>query len=124
MTRPAFAEDGWWIALLWAADEEGVIEVREVAPQSGPPPGPPLVSLGPAFTGALSGLLGQEDGRQTLRLRLPPAVDETRAWERPLLVQLAVKWDPVRAAAMTPNDLAREVLRAFRAAILAAGRPG
>ena len=124
MAPPGSTEEGWWLAVLWAADEEGILDAREVAPPSGPPPDPPLLVLGPAFTGALSGLVAQEGGRQALRLRLPPPADESRPWERPLLLQLAVKWEPLRAATMTTNQLAREALRAFGQALLAAGRPG
>ncbi|MBA2255112.1 MAG: hypothetical protein H0W07_08370, partial [Chloroflexi bacterium] len=90
----------------------------------GPPPTPPLLVLGPAFAGALSGFIAQEDGRQLIRFRLPPAPDERRPWERPLLVWLAVKWDAVRASVMRPNELAREVLRAFKRAIEASASPG
>jgi hypothetical protein len=80
--------------------------------------------LGPAFAGALSGLIAQEDGRQMIRFRLPPAPNEARPWERPLLVWLAVKWDPIRASVMRPNELAREVLRAFARAVESAAHPG
>ncbi len=124
MTPPGTTDDGWWLALLWAADDDGVLDTREIAPIAGPPPGPPLLTLGPLFTGALSGLVSEENGRQALRLRLPPAADETRPWERPLVLQMAVKWEPIRAASMTANELAREALRAFRHAIVSAGRPG
>lgn len=123
MTAPGTTEDGWWVALLWAADDEGVLDTREIAPLAGPPPGPPLMTLGPLFTGALSGLVSQENERQALRLRLPPAVDENRPWERPLILQMAVKWEPLRAATMTPNQLAREALRAFGRAIVSTARP-
>jgi hypothetical protein len=122
MAAPSATEDGWWLALLWAADDEGILDAREVAPRAGPPPGPPLLTIGPALTGALSGLVAQEGGRQALRLRLPPADDEARAWERPLLLQLAIKWEPLRAATMSANELGREALRAFGRALLAAGQ--
>jgi hypothetical protein len=122
MTAPSTTEDGWWVAMLWAADDEGVLDAREIAPTAGPPPGPPLMTLGPLFTGALSGLVAQENGRQALRLRLPPAADENKPWERPLVVQMAVKWEPLRAATMTTNELAREALRAFGRAIVSTGR--
>ena len=124
MSAPATTDDGWWVAIAWASDEEGVLDTREVAPAAGPPPGPPLMTLGPLISGALSGLVAQENGRQALRLRLPPAADESRPWERPLMLQMAVKWEPLRAATMTANELAREALRAFGRAIVSAGRPG
>jgi hypothetical protein len=124
MSAPSVMDDGWWLAHLWAADADGIVDALAVAPVAGPPPTPPLLILGPAFAGALSGLLAQEDGRQLIRFRLPPAPDERRPWERPLLVWLAVKWDVVRASVMRPNELAREVLRAFSRAIEAASKPG
>lgn len=122
MSRPSVLEDGWWLARMWAFDDEGVLDLRSVAPLAGPPPTPPLLVLGPAFAGAVSGLVAQEDGRQLIRLKLPPAPDESRPWERPLIVWLAVTWDPVRAAVMTANELAREALVALGRALLAAGR--
>ncbi|CAN5603903.1 hypothetical protein BH20CHL6_BH20CHL6_12700 [soil metagenome] len=124
MSPPTATDDGWWLALLWAHEGGRVVDALDIVPAAGPPPGQPLLTLGPAFAGALAGLVAQEDGRQALRLRLQPAADESRPWERPLVLQLAVKWDAVRGLAMRPNELAREVLRAFGHAIQAAGRPG
>jgi len=124
MSAPSVMHDGWWLATLWATDEAGLVDALAVAPAAGPPPTPPLLVLGPAFAGALSGFIAQEDGRQLIRFRLPPAPDERRPWERPLLVWLAVKWDAVRASVMRPNELAREVLRAFKRAIEASASPG
>lgn len=123
MSPPTETDDGWWLAVVWAGDSEGIVNARSIAPQTGPPPDPPLGLIGPAFAGALSGLIAQEDGRQLVRLRLPPAADESRPWERPLIVQLAIKWEPVRQLTMTRNQLAREALRAFGSAIVACGRP-
>jgi hypothetical protein len=123
MSPPSVMDDGWWLAHLWAEDDEGVVPASLVAPLGGPPPGPPLAVLGPALAGALAGLLGQEDGRQLIRLRMPPPEDEARPWERPLMLWVAVAWDPVRATTMRRNELARELLRAFRSAVLAAGSP-
>jgi hypothetical protein len=124
MSAPSVMDDGWWLVNLWATDGDGLVEALAVAPAAGPPPTPPLLVLGPAFAGALSGLIAQEDGRQLVRFRLPPAADERRPWERPLLVWLALKWDPVRASVMRHNELAREVLRAFARAVEASARPG
>jgi hypothetical protein len=93
------------------------------APASGPRPGAPLHTIGPSLAGALAGLLGQADGRQLIRLRMPPAEDETRPWERPMILWAAVTWDPVRASTMQTNELARELLRAFASALEAAGSP-
>jgi hypothetical protein len=124
MAQPTTTEDGWWLAVLWAADETGVLSATEIAPRAGPPPGPPLLTFGPLFTGALSGLVAEESGRQAVRLRLPSPRDDAHPWDRPLVLQVALKWDPIRAATMTGNELAREALRAFGQAILATGRPG
>lgn len=123
MSVPSVMDDGWWLAHLWAEDEDGLIEARAIAPPAGPPPGAPLEVLGPALAGALSGLLAQAGGRALIRLRMPPAQDESRPWDRPLLLWVAVAWDPVREAVMRPNELARELVRAFRAALVAAGAP-
>ena len=123
MAQPSTTDDGWWICVMWAADDGEVVSAIDVAPRSGPPPGPPLLTLGPALTGALSGLIAQEGDRQALRLRLPPAQDEGRPWDRALMLQVALKWEPFRSATMTANEQAREVLRAFASAISAAGHP-
>jgi len=89
-----------------------------------PPPVPPLQVIGPTLSGALMGLLDQEDGRQLIRLRMPPAEDEAQLWRRPLLILVAVRWDPLRASTMRTNKLAAELMRAFRNAVDAAGAPG
>jgi hypothetical protein len=123
MTPPSTTEDGWWLTTVWAEDGDGVIEARAVAPVAGPPPGAPLQTLGPTFAGAMSGLVDQENGRQLVRLRMPAAEDELRPWERPLIMWVAVRWDPVRTATLRPNELARELLRAFARAVESAGKP-
>lgn len=117
-------DDGWWLTHLWVADEGAVVQAIDVAPVGGPPPGTPLGALGPRVAGSLSGLIDQEDGRQLIRLRMPPAADESRPWERPLVCMLAIRWDPVRASVMQRNQLARELLRGFAAAVEGLGRPG
>jgi hypothetical protein len=124
MLRPSVLDDGWWLTTLWVEDDHGVVDARVLAPLAGPPPVPPLQVIGPTLSSALMGLLDQEDGRQLIRLRMPPAEDETVPWRRPLLVLAAVRWDPVRASTMTTNQLAGELMRAFRAAVDAAGAPG
>lgn len=124
MTQPSTMDDGWWLCHLWLADEGGVVQALDVAPLGGPPPGTPVQAIGPRLAGALSGLIAEEDGRQLIRLRMPAAADESRPWARPLLCMLAVKWDPVRASVMRPNELARELLRGFAAAVEGVGRPG
>ena len=45
------APDGWWLTVLWVADDDGVVSFRDVAPTGGPPPDPPLARLGPALSG-------------------------------------------------------------------------
>lgn len=124
MTKPSVMDDGWWLAHLWLADDQGVVPARMLAPSAGPPPGAPLDALGPRIGGALQGLIAEEDGRQMLRLRMPPAPDEARPWERPVVCMLAVKFDPVRALSLQHNELAREILRGFAAACEAVSRPG
>jgi len=124
MTAPSETDDGWWLGVLFAHDADGILGVSDVAPLAGPPPGMPLQVMGPVFAGALSGLLLEEAGRQQIRLALPPAADESRPWDRPLLLRLAVRWEPMRAATMSRNELAHEVLVAFRRSVEAAGRPG
>jgi hypothetical protein len=122
MDRPTEIE-GWWLTVLWVADDEGLVSCREMAPAGGPPPQPPHARLGPLISGGLAGFILEEDGRQQLRLRLPvPPMDDEEQWSAPLLVQLAVRWEPARAAALAPNRLADIALAAFRRAVEAAGR--
>ena len=123
MGNPSVMDDGWWLTHLWVADDRGIVEATDVAPVAGPPPGTPLDALGPRLAGALSGLIDQEGGRQLIRLRMPPAADESRPWQRPLLCMLAIRWDPVRASVMTRNELAHELLVGFASAVEALGRP-
>ena len=124
MTRPSDAPDGWWLTLLWVADEEGVVSFRDVAPTAGPPPDPPLSRLGPALAGAMSGLILEDAGRLQLRVgALVPPDDQTRPWRAPLAVRAAFRFEPARAAAMRPNDLAETVLAAFRRSVEGLHRP-
>ncbi len=115
LTRPSVTDD-WWLTHVWVADDDGVVEATELAPTAGPRPGAPLDYLGPNMAGALAGLIAQEGDRQMLRLRMPPAEDESRPWQRARVCMLAVKFDPLRAAVMTEEELARELLRGFAAA--------
>lgn len=124
MSKPSIMDDGWWLTNLWVEDADGVVPAAMVAPGSGAPPGAPLQVIGPTFAGALMGLLAQEDGRQLIRLRMPPPDDEARPWDRPLMLWVAVSWDPIRASTMRDNQLAGELMRAFRQAVDAAGAPG
>ena len=114
MTAPSVTDDGWWLAHLWVADARGVVDALELAPVAGPPPGTPIAAMGPRLAGALSGMIAEEDGRQLIRLRMPPAADESRPWQRPMLVMLAIRWDPVRASVMSRNQLAHELIVGIR----------
>jgi hypothetical protein len=124
MTAPSSTDDGWWLAHLWVADDGGIVDALDLAPAAGPPPGTPIAAMGPRLAGALSGLIAEEDGRQLIRLRMPAAADEARPWERPMLVMLAIRWDPVRASIMSRNQLAHELIVGFASAVEALARPG
>jgi hypothetical protein len=123
MTSPSVTDDGWWLAHLWIADDAGVVDALDLAPVAGPPPGTPIGAMGPRLAGALSGLIAEEDGRQLIRLRMPAAADESRPWQRPMLVMLAIRWDPVRASVMSRNQLAHELIVGFASAVEALSRP-
>ena len=115
MSRPSDAPDGWWLAILWVADADGVVSFRDVAPDAGPPPDPPLARLGPAVAGALSGLILEDDGRLQLRLgRSPRPTTRPGRGASPLAVRAAFRFEPARAATMRPNELAETVLAGFR----------
>jgi hypothetical protein len=118
MARPSESPDGWWMALMWVVDDEGVVSFRDVAPAAGPPPDPPLGRLGPALSGALSGLILEDGGRLQLRVGgLVAPDDPERPWRAPLAVRTAFRFEPARAATMRPNELAETVLAAFRRAV-------
>jgi hypothetical protein len=124
MSRPATLDDGWWMTVLWVADAEGVVSFRDLAPHGGPPPGPPLAHLGPALSGALSGLILEDAGRLSIRLaQVAPPEDELQPWRSPLAIRAAFRWEPMRAAAMRPSELAEAVLAAFRRAVEGLARP-
>lgn len=124
MGRPSDAPDGWWLTVVWVTDEVGVVSFRDVAPTAGPPPDPPLARLGPAISGALSGLILEDAGRLQMRLGLiAPPDDATRPWRVPLAIRAAFRFEPARAAAMRPNELAETVLAGFRLAIEGLNRP-
>ena len=124
MSRPTTTDDGWWLAVLWVADDGGVVSMRDLAAAAGPPAEPPLASLGPSLAGALSGLILEEAGRLSIRLAtVVPADDPTRPWRVPAAVRAGFKWEPARAAAMRPNELAEAVLAGFRRAVEGLGRP-
>lgn len=118
MGRPSEAPDGWWLTVLWAADDEGVVSFRDVAPEAGPPPDPPLARLGPAISGVLSGLILEDAGRLQMRLGLiQPPEDPDRPWRTPVAVRAAFRFEPARTATMRPNELADAVLSGFRRAL-------
>jgi len=124
MSRPSNAPDGWWMAVAWVADDDGVVSFRDVAPDAGPPPDPPLARLGPAVSGALSGLILEDAGRLQMRLGLiAPPDDPARPWRTPLAIRAAFRFEPARAATMRPNELAETVLTGFRRAVEGLHRP-
>jgi hypothetical protein len=118
MARPSIGPDDWWLSVLWVRDETGIISFQDAAPAAGPPPEPPLARLGPAFSGGLSGLILEDGGRLAIRLGLlVPPEEADRPWRCPLAIRAGFRWEPARAATMPPNQLASEVLTAFRRAV-------
>jgi hypothetical protein len=123
MSRPATVHDEWWSAMLWVAAADGLATFVELAPAAGPPPEPPLARLGPSLAGGLSGLILEDAGRLQIRLgHVVPPEDPERPWRCPVIVRAAFRWEPARAATMRPNELATEVLTAFRRAMEGLGR--
>ncbi len=124
MTHPTTLDDGWWLAILWVVDADGVVSFRDVGPAAGPPPDPPLARLGPAITGALSGFILEDAGRLSIRLaQVAPPDDPLQPWRSPVAIRLALRWEPARAATMRPNELADTALAAFRRSIEGLARP-
>ena len=124
MSRPSTTDDGWWLALLWIADDDGVVALRDLAPAAGPPADPPLARLGPSLAGSLSGMILEESGRLSIRLAtVVPADDPARPWRVPAAIRAAFKWEPARAATMRENELAETLLSAFRRSIEGLSRP-
>jgi hypothetical protein len=124
MGRPTEGEGGWFLALCWVTDEHGLVMFRDVAPAAGPPPEPPAIRLGPSLAGSLSGLILEEGGRLQFRVATasPPA-DPRRPWDSPLAVLIGIRPEPMRAAAMRPNELAEAVLSGFRRSVEGLSRP-
>lgn len=123
MARPFDAPDGWWATLVWVADDEGVIPFAQLAPSAGPPPDPPLARLGPAVSGSLSGLILEDAGRLGIKLALAAQPeDPTRPWRVAAAMRVAFRFEPARVATMGPNQLAGQVLDAFRVALEGLGR--
>jgi hypothetical protein len=124
MAKPVDGPDDWWLAVLWVADEAGVVSFRDVAPSGGPPPEPPLLRLGPSFAGSLSGLILEENGRLGIRLTpLVPPDDNARPWRCPLAIRTAFRFEPALVATLRPNELAEQVLTGFRRSVEALHRP-
>ncbi|HTC86273.1 MAG TPA: hypothetical protein VK656_06190 [Candidatus Acidoferrum sp.] len=124
MSRPSEADGGWWLAMCWVSDDEGLVSFRDVAPAGGPPPEPPAIRLGPSLAGSLSGLVLEEGGRLQFRVApLSPPADPRRPWDSPLAVLIGIRPEPMRAAAMRPNELAEAVLAGFRRTIEGLSRP-
>ncbi len=124
MSRPVDGPDDWWLGVLWVVDEGGVVSFREMGPTAGPPPEPPLVRLGPAIAGELSGLILEENGRLCVRLTpLYPPEDDAQPWRCPLVLRTAFKFEPALVATLTPNALADRVLAGFARAVETLHRP-
>jgi hypothetical protein len=124
MARPTEAPDGWWLAVVWVVDDAGVVTFRQVAPDAGPPPDPPLARLGPSVSGALSGLILEDGGRLQMRLALiRPPDSPDRPWLAPLALRAAFRFEPARAAAMGPNELAETVLSGICRAVEGLHKP-
>jgi hypothetical protein len=124
MGRPTDGDGGWWVALCWVADAEGLVSYRDVAPLGGPPPEPPAMRLGPSLAGSLSGLVLEDAGRLQFRVAAAiPAADGSGPWDAPMAVLVAIRPEPMRAAAMRPNELAEAVLVAFGRAVEGLARP-
>lgn len=123
MSRPVTADE-WWLAVLWVADEDGIVSFRDVAPVAGPPPEPPLFRLGPTMAGSLSGMILEDAGRLAIRLApFSPPEDDARPWRCPLAIRAGFRWEPALAATMTPNQLASQVLSGFRRSVEGLHRP-
>ena len=124
MSRPSEADGGWWLAMCWVTDDEGLVTFRDVAPAGGPPPEPPAIRLGPSLAGSLSGLVLEEGGRLQFRVApVSPPADPRRPWDAPLAVLIGIRPEPMRAAAMRPNELAEAVLSGFRRTVEGLSRP-
>ena len=114
MARPTEGPDGWWLAILWVADAQSVVSLRALAPAAGPPAEPPLARLGPAVSGALSGLILEDAGRLQMRLAtVVPADDPNRPWRVAAAIRAAFRFEPARVATMQPNEIADTVHGAF-----------
>lgn len=125
MGRPSDLDGGWWVTLVWVADEDGgLVAFRDLGPLAGPPPGPPAARLGPTLAGSLSGMILEEDGRLQFKVApVNPPPEPGRPWDAPVLLLLGIRFEPLRAAAMGPNETADAVLAGFRRSIESLARP-
>src|SRR5256885_8440606 len=104
MSQPTTTDDGWWLALVWVSDDDGVVSFVDLAPAGGPRPEPPLVRRGPAVAGALNRMILEDAGRLCIPLAtVVPADDPTRPLRLPPALPAAVRWETMPAAAMRPN---------------------
>ena len=118
MARPTTLDDGWWLAVLWAHDGDGVVSFEDFAPPAGPPPEPAIARLGRLLAGGLSGLILEEDNRLSIRVGpIVPPGDPARPWQAPVAIRAAFKWEPARAATMRPDEIADTVAAAFARAL-------
>ncbi len=124
MGRPNELDGGWWVTLVWVADEGGLVSFRDIGPTGGPPPGAPAARLGPTLAGSLSGMILEEDDRLQLKLApVTPPAEPGRPWDAPALLLLGIRFEPLRAAAMGASELADAVLAGFRRSVEALARP-
>ena len=101
MSRPTTTDDGWWLTILWVADDAGVVSMRDLASAAGPPPDPPLGPTRAGLAGSLSGLILEDAGRLSIRVAtVVPADDPTRPWQVPAAIRAAFRWEPARAATL------------------------
>ncbi len=125
MAKPSDAPDGWWLAVIWVTDERW----RGQLPRRGAGRRPTARirrSPGSArrVSGALSGMILEDDGRLQMRLGLiAQPDDQTRPWRVPLAIRVAFRFEPARVATMRPNELAETVLTGFVGAIERLNRP-
>ncbi len=110
--------------VLWVEDDSGVPRFRDLAPASGPPPEPPLLRLGPAFAGALSGFSLEDAGRLQIRLApVAPPEDPGRPWLMAAAIRAAFRFEPLRVATMAPDEVTDVVLAGFAQAVASLARP-
>ena len=111
---PDHDHDGWWLAVLWVADDDGVLSFQDLAPTGGPPPEPPLLLLGPTVAGNLSGMILEENNRLSVRLGpIVPPDDPARPWRVPAAIRAAFRWEPARGRRCARTNWPGPVADAF-----------